>query len=375
MAAANTCLTAVLGGNMPGTAYLPGYAHDIFVSYAHEETLGEWTAKLQDELRKALNLIFYLKPPGPVFNIWIDEALRNNLPLTESLKERVENSALLLIVMSPHYLNSAWCGREVSWFSEVARSRIKSDARIFVIHAAATERRNWPAPLLELPGYRFHARHPQANVELPLGLIGDEPDKVAFKQALYNLAGQIKQQVDELVREATAPPPPPERPITLVHRSEPRQASAALVCLDTLGSGPPDRAKAAEREIRRMLAARDVEIFAAEIFETVPRDPLLANRLMQKLIKAKAGCDGLIALRLDPAAPAEEWLLEYLSEIRPMAPQVRIDGSVPRPLIVELSPSVADLAGIPSLSYADPQFEARLGAWIDSLPSARRIAA
>ena len=71
---------------MKGTAYLPGYEHDIFVSYAHQEKLGEWTVSLQEELRKALNLIFYLKPPGPVFNVWIDEILRRNLPLTEGLK-------------------------------------------------------------------------------------------------------------------------------------------------------------------------------------------------------------------------------------------------------------------------------------------------
>ena len=155
---------------MNGTAYLRGYDHDIFVSYAHEERLGEWTVRLHDELRKALNLIFYLKSPDPTFNVWIDEILRKNLPLGEALKAHVEGSALLIVVMSPFYLRSDFCGKEVAWFIAAARSRIDPNSRIFIVHAQATNRTAWPVALADLPGYQFFARHPKSKCRIALGL-------------------------------------------------------------------------------------------------------------------------------------------------------------------------------------------------------------
>jgi hypothetical protein len=354
-------MPSVSGREMNGTAYLPGYDHDIFVSYAHEEQLGEWTVRLQEELRKALNLIFYLKPPGRTFNVWIDEILRKNLPLSKALKTHVEGSALLLIVMSPFYLGSAWCGREVEWFGAAARSRIDPNARIFVVHAQATTRTAWPPSLAELPGYQFFGRHPRANVELPLGLIGDEEDKVAFKQALYNLAGQIKQQIDDLASEAAAPQPsaPLAVSVTPARRAGPQQPTT-LVCLEVLDAASSRGPGAAEEEVRRMMAARNVDIFLPSALGPPPNDPIGTNRYLQRLLKAKAGCDGLVALRQDRTAPLDDWLLDYSTEIRPVARRVRTDGSVPRPLLVDLSASAS---------------EEKLTAWIDSLPTVQQAAA
>jgi hypothetical protein len=171
-------------------AFLGGYEHDIFVSYAHEDQLGAWTVALREDLRKALNLILLSKLEGRSVDVWIDQILRNNLPLTDQLQGQVEGSALLVIVMSPFYLGSTWCGREVAWFWAAARSRIAPDRRIFVVHALPTNRASWPTALTELTPYPFFARHLKADVELPLGLIGDDEDKTAYKAVLYNLAGQ-----------------------------------------------------------------------------------------------------------------------------------------------------------------------------------------
>jgi hypothetical protein len=354
-------------------AYLPGYDHDIFVSYAHEEQLGEWTVRLQDDLRKALNLIFYLKPPGPTFDLWIDEILRKNLPLSGALKAHVEGSALLLIVMSPFYLRSDFCGKEVAWFVTAARSRIDPHARIFVVHAQATNRTAWPASLADLPGYQFFARHPKVNLELPLGLIGDKDDEVAFKQALYNLAGQIKQQIDDLTQEVVGPSSPP----TSARPPGPQQAPAVLVCLEVLDVASPGAPSAVEQEVRRVISARNAEIFSPGTLGTPPSDPIGANRHLQKLVKAKAGCDGLVVVRAETTASLDDWLLDYLSEVRPMARRVRMNGGVPLPLLVELSPyaSASQTETVPTLRYSDPQFEELLGAWIDSLPTLQKQAA
>ena len=155
-------------GMTNGAAHLPGYEHDIFVSYAHECQLGPWTVRLREELKRALDFVLLTKLKGRPVDVWIDRILRYNLPLTDQLKACVEGSALLLIVMSPFYLGSPWCGNEVTWFAAAARSRVAPDRRIFVVHAMRTDRPAWPAPLAELTPYPFFARHPTANLELPL---------------------------------------------------------------------------------------------------------------------------------------------------------------------------------------------------------------
>ena len=62
--------------------FLAGYDHDIFVSYAHERELGEWTVRLSEDLRKALEMILYSKLKDRSVDVWIDPTLRKNLPLT-----------------------------------------------------------------------------------------------------------------------------------------------------------------------------------------------------------------------------------------------------------------------------------------------------
>jgi hypothetical protein len=359
--------------------YLSGYDHDIFVSYAHEEQLGQWTERLREELGKALNLILFLKPPDPLVDVWIDEQLRKNLPLDDELRRRVEKSALLLVVMSPFYMRSEWCGNEVRWFAAAAaQARAAADGRVFVVQAFPTDRGKWPETIARLPGYCFFARHPVAQHELPVGLIGDKEDEVAFKQALYNLAGQIKSQLDELKRSrppAQDPnPPPPARPSPPTRAGT--TAPSRLVCLETLGEAASAGADAAENDIRRLLEQHDVTILAPGDLGGAPSDPVGAERYLQRLTKAKAGCGGLILLRRDPTLPVADWVLDYICDIRPTARRLRADRADPRPLIIDAGPGDPAPAPkeIPVLRYGDAQFETQLGDWIGSLAATRQEA-
>ena len=353
------------------TVYLSGYDHDIFVSYVHQDQLGEWTESLREELGKALNLILFLKPPAELVDVWIDERLRLNLPLNDELKCRIEKSALLLVVMSPLYLRSDWCEKEATWFATAVKERAFSDRRVFVVQAFPTDRAKWPAPISRLPGYRFFGRHPVAQQDLPLGLIGDKDDEVAFKQALYNLAGQIKTQLDELKNVSTAlearafePMPPP--PV--------QTNSSRLVCLETIGDTTPNHLDAVQY-VRRILKDHNVDIFTPTELGDPPRDPVGAERYLQRLTMAKANCDGLILLRLDPTIPAADWVLDYICEIRPLARRVRTESSDQLPLIVDVGSGAPTSAPkeIQLISTSDSeQFEKQLQAWIACLSPARQ---
>ena len=369
-------------------AYLSSYDHDIFVSYAHQGRLGPWTLRLKQELTEALNLILFLNPPGKVVDVWVDGELRYNLELTPQLQARVRGSALLVVIMSPFYLASTWCGKEVTWFAEVTRSRIAPRARVFVVHAQPTERSAWPPPLTDLEPYPFFARHPKAGVELPLGLIDDDDDKARFRAQVYLLAGQIKQQIDDLLKEeergqeeerqkraeedrqkqstgspppALAFPPSPPRPPALPPR---------VVFLETAGSPASVGERAIVDEVRRALEALNVEVATLPAPTAVPSDPIGVERLFQNLLNAKASADGLILLRLDAAASADSWQLEFLSEIRLRSLKIR--GGPPGRLVIDAASAGGQPLGsrVPSLGWGEPDAAGRLRAWVEGLPLA-----
>jgi hypothetical protein len=151
-----------------------------------------------------------------------------------------------------------------------------------------------------------------------------------------------------------------------------------LVCLEFLGN--PSTAAELEQletEVRSILNGLNVDIFAPSTLGQVPRDPAGTDRYLQRLIKAKAQCDGLLVVRVDRTTSLADWRLDYVSDIRPAALRLRSDGTVPRPLIVDTSSPHADPVSedIRSLRYDQPDFTAHLAKWVDSLPVAPRGAA
>jgi hypothetical protein len=349
-------------------AHLQGYRHDIFVSYAHAPQLGDWSIKVCESLGSALEYLLGCKAPQPGIDIWMDPELRGNQPLLEQLRTEVEGAAFLLIVMSRFYLESAWCGKEVAWFEAAARSRIAPRSRVFILHAEPTDKKAWPPTLNDLTGYLFHGDPRTARLPLPFGFIGNEEDRANFEAAKWNVSQQIRQQLEELRAEAAAPqpvvapPPPPAKPSGGLTR---------LVFIDGPVAGKaPDPV---ERAIRDILRSCGADVFSSSMLGAVPRAPDAANQLFAKLVKAKAGCDGLLLVHSDPNGTASDWLLDYLSEVVPAARRIRADGSPPTPAVIDATGTddLVAVDGVPVLKYGRPDFPAALTAWVQGLSQAR----
>ena len=107
-------------------AYIPGYEHDIFVSYAHvddqpfleaapgREGSAGWVSNLvrllKDELARKIG-----RPDG--FSVWFDaHHLRGHHTLTEEIAARLQQAAILIAVLSPGYVASRWCQEEARLF-------------------------------------------------------------------------------------------------------------------------------------------------------------------------------------------------------------------------------------------------------------------
>jgi hypothetical protein len=97
------------------------FQHDLFVSYSHGAFPGEHNSELKRWSQKfAKDLRAELAGHGEFAGISVfldesdrpDENVDRTAQLTGLLGDRVANSALFTLLMTPHYLRSKWCSQE-----------------------------------------------------------------------------------------------------------------------------------------------------------------------------------------------------------------------------------------------------------------------
>lgn len=202
--------------------FLLSYDHDIFVSYAHGpvplgnfggerlDPLSRWTQAFVDDLRCQVDYFLTIKDPDRRVDFWMDPELEGNQPLAANLQTKVERSALVLVVMSPFYLQSDWCGREVAWFAATLPQRADAEGRLFVARIDATDEAAWPKPLKDgqgvaLPGYRFHPPVRPGDFCEPFGWPKPTDDDHDYHDAVGRLARDITKQLQRLAWLADNP--------------------------------------------------------------------------------------------------------------------------------------------------------------------------
>lgn len=134
-----------------------GYHHDVFISYAHADNftlfgsvqwVSDFVADLEALLAKKLGTTE--KP-----DVWIDHELAKNIPLDTALTDEIKNAATYLVIMSPAYLESAWCKKERQQFFNILKQR-GSTTRVFLVEIDKLEKENYPMEIDEnLVPYKF----------------------------------------------------------------------------------------------------------------------------------------------------------------------------------------------------------------------------
>lgn len=96
---------------------------DVFVSYAHADdepptgVKNGWVTTLVEELRKVLRR----KLGGAGARIWMDHQLAAHHHVTDTLTRKAAGSRTLVLVLSPGFLKSDWCRRELATFWAAAQ--------------------------------------------------------------------------------------------------------------------------------------------------------------------------------------------------------------------------------------------------------------
>ncbi len=184
------------------------YAHDVFISYAHldnrsvtQQQTG-WVTRFHESLANVLSTRL-----GKDAAIWRDKKLQGNDEFGAKIEEAFSKTAVLISILTPRYLKSEWCNKEIRGFCETAQNHgglsIDDQLRVFkVIKTPIDAQDGLPEVLHEVLGYRFYTiitdeDEGEAPIELDPELgIPELSQKYVIK--LTKLAFDISQMIQRL---------------------------------------------------------------------------------------------------------------------------------------------------------------------------------
>jgi hypothetical protein len=177
-------------------AFVQGYDHDVFVSYAHQDdqTLPGaregWVCTLVDALRVSLASQL---GRAQMLAVWRDLGLAGNAPVTEEIVTAVRRSAVLLVILSEGYLASDWCERERNGFMELVGA---STRRLFIVELMPIDRSRKPAVFQDRVGYPFwiteRADGPAMTLGVPVPTVEEREYYVRLNRLAQELAAELK---------------------------------------------------------------------------------------------------------------------------------------------------------------------------------------
>src|SRR5712691_3390036 len=192
-------------------AFVPGFRHDVFVSYAHVDDMPipgvdkgwvtTFIAYLKIRLSQSLGRT-------DAYSLWMDYRFESerHAEIAPAILDNIRQSAVLVLILSPGYLASEWCKRERNAFLHSIRSGANSQQSIFLVVKEKVDREQWPSEFQNLVGYQFWKQEIDGRV-MTLGSPAPTPDEPAYYHGLHDLAWGIVQTLKELKETATTASP------------------------------------------------------------------------------------------------------------------------------------------------------------------------
>ena len=256
------------------------FESDLLISYAHldDQALSEgqsgWISNLHRLLRIRVGQLLGREP-----RIWRDPDLQGNDDFAAAIEEKLLRVATLVAVLSPRYVQSEWCTREVKEFCHACELegglRIGTKARVFKVVKTPVPLERHPRELQPLLGYDFFVLDPQTGRPRELShLFGPETER-QFLARLDDLAYDVSKLLEELEGSNGAASPAPAAP-----------AKGTLYLAETSFDLREDR-EAVKRDLVRngyeVLPDRPLPLVASELGAVV-REQLARSKLAVHLV-------------------------------------------------------------------------------------------
>jgi hypothetical protein len=171
-----------------------------FISYAHidnqpisDEDEG-WISNFHELLQSMVSMKL-----GEKVNIWRDNKLRGTDIFSDEIVQQFPKTAIFISVITPRYLNSEWCTKEVKEFHKVASEsfgiRIENKSRILKVVKTPVDRDKLPVEVSEALGYEFYKMDENGRPKEFNKVFGDEYAR-AYLSRLDDLAYDIREIID-----------------------------------------------------------------------------------------------------------------------------------------------------------------------------------
>lgn len=183
----------------------------LFVSYAHVDDLptpGEdqgWVTRFHKYLETYLS-----QSIGEKARVWRDDKLRGDDIFANEIVKQFPDTAILLSILSPRYIESEWCLREVSEFCKTAELNggltIDDKARVLRVmlrRIPSDRREQLPHILKDALGYEFF-EGAEGGRELPLDPSFGSGE--AYRRQIYFLAEDIAELIQKLKQKDASEP-------------------------------------------------------------------------------------------------------------------------------------------------------------------------
>lgn len=179
-----------------------GFEYDVFISFTHLDnrplSKGEegWISKFYYSFDIRLGQLLGRKP-----KIWRDNKLQGNDEFSKEIIARLSKAKVLLTVISPRYLESQWCIKELHRFLETAENnigaRVGNKSRVFKVIKTYVPYDRHPDELRGLTGYEFCELDENGR---PQEFYPDKGSAYETKywQGLNEVASDISKLIDEI---------------------------------------------------------------------------------------------------------------------------------------------------------------------------------
>jgi TIR domain len=189
-------------------------AYDIFISYGQlddQDPAGEvkgWVDLLVERLPRLVSNNLGYQP-----KIWRDErSLSGNALLTAAIEEGLAHSLLFVPILSPRYVQSEWCRRELETFcatppltgAAAHRSRIFKVIKSPLLFNLATKE---PSQLRELIGYPFYEMEGEMPVEFGHEVQPSKDPRYwsALRRLAWDISNMLAALKDNVNKRVTGP--------------------------------------------------------------------------------------------------------------------------------------------------------------------------